>query len=242
MIVAIHQPNFLPWVGYFQKMAMAEFFIYLDDVQFTKGGLQNKNKIKTPKGWEWLTVPVLTRGKSGQLTNQVRINNDTKWKKKHLATIRQNYSKAECFEEIYNELEQIYSKDHLLLVDFCYDLLEFCRLRIGICNTIVKSSSLDIAEDLAGTQRLIALLEQVGAKQYISGMGARKYLELSYFEKKEIKVIFHEFSPVPYKQRHGDFLPGLSIIDLLFNVPKDALWRYVSMDVDQGNNRSTCQD
>jgi len=123
MIISIHQPNFLPWIGYFYKLVRSDIFVFLDNVQYTKNSFINRNRIKTPQGALWLTVPVTF--KFGQLINEVRINNQTDWRKKHLKTLEMNYRKAKFFEEVFNRIKQIYySKDWQNLCEFNVSLMK----------------------------------------------------------------------------------------------------------------------
>jgi len=144
MIVSIHQPGYLPWLGFFKKIQSSDIFVFLDDVQFEKNGWHNRNKIKTSENWMWLTVPV--NAKLGTNLNQIRIDYSSKWIKKHKKSIELNYSKSEFFDKYWSNFENIYEKKYELLVDlnmaFIKKIMEF----LDIKTKILFSSSLEITE------------------------------------------------------------------------------------------------
>ncbi len=144
MYLSIMQPTYLPWVGYFELIHKAEYFVFFDDVQFVKKSWHHRNKIATPCGELMLTVPVLSKGKRFQLLNQVQINNNEKWRKKHLKSIAINYSKSKYFDKYYNELETFYSKQYEFLVDLNIDIISFLCNCLGIETKFYRSSILDI--------------------------------------------------------------------------------------------------
>jgi hypothetical protein len=210
MIVAIHQPNFLPWLGFFHKMISADVFILLDNVPFSKNSFQNRVKIKSPQGDQWLTVPVLTKGRSDQLTCDVLINNHIRWQKKHLAALRTNYQRAPCYEQVLDWLGSLYDGSATHLACFNISLIEAVRYQLGLSRKVVLASSLHVG-DSSGSQLLLDLVRIVGGDVYLSG-------------------IQHFQHPI-YPQVYRDFIPGLSIIDLLMNVlPAEAL-SYLTSDL-----------
>jgi len=220
LIVAIHQPNFIPWPGYFHKMLMANVFIYLDNVPFSKNSFQNRNKLLINNESKWLTVPVLTRGKYTALTNDVQINNQSKWKKKHLATIEQNYCRCPCFSWVFESLKLIYAKDHETLVSFSVEINEEIRKMLNIVTPIRFASELLFTE--GATDRLVKLTNAVGGDVYISGNGGKKYLDEKQFVNAGIKLMYQNFVYRPYSQNRSEFIPYLSVLDLLFNLGQNA--------------------
>jgi hypothetical protein len=230
MIVAIHQPNFLPWLGFFHKMISADVFILLDNVPFSKNSFQNRVKIKSPQGDQWLTVPVLTKGRSDQLTCDVLINNHIRWQKKHLAALRTNYQRAPCYEQVLDWLGSLYDGSATHLACFNISLIEAVRYQLGLSRKVVLASSLHVG-DSSGSQLLLDLVRIVGGDVYLSGISGRDYLELALFNRAGVKVQFQHFQHPIYPQVYRDFIPGLSIIDLLMNVlPAEAL-SYLTSDL-----------
>jgi len=219
MIVGIHQPQYLPYIGYFDKIDRADIFVLLDDVQFKKNEWQNRNRIKSAQGWQWFTVPVLYR--FGENISEVKINNKIDWKKKHLTSLITNYSKSECFKEYRAFFEETYTKDWERLVDINMYLIYYLIKQLKIKTEVVNSAKFKIKEEK--TDRLIAICKEVGADTYLSGDGARDYLEIEKFKKANIEVIFQRFKHPTYNQLYGEFEPYMSVIDLLFNCGSRSL-------------------
>ncbi|RME45647.1 MAG: hypothetical protein D6791_10240 [Chloroflexi bacterium] len=215
-VVTIHQPNFLPWMGFFHKMALADVFILLDNVPFTKNGFQNRVKIKSAQGEQWLTVPVLTKGRSGQLTCDVQINNKSRWQRVHLAALRTNYQRAPYYEAVLAWLQPWYEKSWTFLVDFNRPLIEEVMRQLRLQAELVNASSLSV--EGSGSELLLRLVRQVGGNVYLSGSSGRSYLDIESFERAGITVRFQEFHHPVYPQLYGEFIPGLSVLDLLMNV------------------------
>ena len=220
MIVAVHQPQFLPWLGYFDKMDRADVFCYLDNVQYKKNEWQNRNRIKTAQGWQWLTVPV--RYKFPQKINEVRINNAVNWKKKHLQAFRTNFSKAPFFGEYFGMFEEIYLKEWEFLSEFNIYLAERIKeiLNVGTNPTVV-ASNLNVSDD--PTDRLIDICRILGGDTYLSGRDGVKYMNLERFKESGVKVIVQDFQHPGYPQLFGEFQSHLSIVDLLFSCGQNSM-------------------
>ena len=220
MIVAVHQPQYLPWLGYFDKMRIADVFCYLDNVQYKKNEWQNRNRIKTAKDWQWITVPV--RFRFPQKINEVEINNSVKWKKKHLQAFTTNYSKAPYFKDYMALLEDFFTKEWNLLSELNIALLE--RLR-GILNLndkpAVLASSMELRDE--PTDRLIDICKLLGADTYLAGHDGAAYMDLERFKDNGIAVITQEFKHPVYPQTFGEFQSHMSVIDLLFNCGPESL-------------------
>ncbi len=216
MIVSIHQPNFLPWLGFFHKMAAVDIFILLDNVPFTKNGYQNRVKIKTAQGERWLTVPVLTKGRFGQLTRDVPINPCVRWEHTHLATLRTNYRRAPFFGDVMRWLEPLYAHPPDRLAPFNRRLIEGVLDYVGLPVQMVSASSLGV--EGKGGELLLKLVQAVGGTVYLSGPSGRHYLDPSLFHRAGVRLEFHQFVHPRYPQLYGDFIPNLSILDLLMNV------------------------
>ncbi len=216
MIVAIHQPNYIPWLGFFHKIAQSDIFVSLDNVPFTKNGFQNRNRIKTPNGAMWLTVPVFTKNRLGQSTRDVEINNNVNWQKKHWHSISQNYSKAPYFKMFSEFFQRVYTvQGFSRLVDLNEAIIKFIIETIDIETKITKASSIHVYGE--GTKLLVEICKAVGADTYLSGPSGMKYLEGEGFKDEGILVIYDNFQHPIYDQLFGPFLPKLSIIDLMFN-------------------------
>ena len=224
MIVAIHQPNFLPWAGYFYKILKSDIFIILDDVQFTKNSYINRNKIKTPNGNQWISVPVKSKGRFGQLINEVEINSLEKTKRKIKNSIKANYGKSKYFNEIFSMIEPMFESNILsevnesLIIRIC----EYLNLQTGF----VKSSELH-TQQFDSTEKLIHLCKEVNATSYLSGFGGNNYQDSLMFNKNDIELKTSTFNHPNYPQLWGGFIPNLSIIDLLFNCGKESI-RYLN--------------
>ncbi len=220
--VTIHQPEYLPWVGFFDRIYRADIFVLLDDVQYQKGGFINRNKIKTSQGWQWITVPVKQR-ESLKNINEVEINNQADWGKSHWNSLFFNYNKAPYFKEYANFFKSVFGRKWYLLVDLDIHLIENIMNMLGIKKQVKRSSLLKVRGK--ATDGLIDICKKVGADSYFSGSGGKQYLEMEKFKKENINVTFQDFVHPIYYQLFGDqnFRSHLSIIDLLFNCGPKSL-------------------
>lgn len=213
---AIHQPNFLPWIGFFYKWIKSDILVLLDDVQFIRRGYTNRVKIKGQEGERWLTVPVIKKGKYYQNINEVEIDKDPARKKKIPGTIRTFYGKAPYFNDYYPGLESILEKDFTYLAEFNIELLTWLARQLGITTKMARASQMPGIEGQS-TQRLVSICKAVGAERYLSGFGGQKYQEEEIFRETNIELLVYDFAHPVYPQMWGEFLPGLSVLDLLFN-------------------------
>ncbi len=219
MKIAIHQPQYLPWTGYFDKMDRADVFVLLDDVQYKKNEWQNRNRIRNAEGWQWITVPVLYE--FGQKINEVRINNKENWREKHLKSLEVNYSQAAHFDEYILFFRKHYACEWEKLVDINVRFIEYLADTMGITTEIVRSSSLGIGTEK--TRRLIDICKAVGADEYLSGAGGGDYLEEEKFAGEGIRLEYQKYEQKPYEQVYNGFCPDLSAADLLFCCGKDSI-------------------
>jgi len=224
MIATIHQPQYLPWLGYFEKADRSDVFILLDNVQFKKNDWQNRNRIKTPQGWQWLTVPIYHN--FGQKILEVRINNTKNWAKNHFKSIKMNYGKAPCFANYEKKLEEIFLNDWEFLSDLNICLIENMIKWFGIKTKIVKASDYNTSSD--STQRLVDLCHSVKVDTYLSGKDGDKYMDYAKFEKASIKVETQDYQHPEHKQlwmkqNNNGFVSHLSAMDLLLNYGNDSL-------------------
>ncbi|MEW6325406.1 MAG: WbqC family protein [Nitrospirota bacterium] len=218
MRVAVHQPQYLPWAGLFDKIDQADRFVALDSVQYHKNEWQNRNRIKTAQGWCWLTVPVHYR--FPQKLRDVKIARDG-WQRAHWRTITQSYRRAPHFERYVQLLEPLYAAEWEWLADLNLATMERLAAALGVEWAPRLASQMTLTEE--PTQRLIDICRQVGADCYVAGSGSRPYLDLARFEEAGIAVEFQRFEHPVYAQLHGPFEPALSAVDLLFNCGPDSL-------------------
>lgn len=216
MIVTIHQPVTLPWLGFFHKAASADELILLDHVQYRKNYLQNRNRIKSASGPIWLTVPVVTKGLGPQPICEVEIAERTnpRWRERHRRSIEQCYSKAPHYEAYAEGLLSLYERPFRLLVDFNIAILLFLARAFGIGTKLLRSSELSPA--FAREDMLLDLCQKRGADTYLSGVSGRSYLTPQRWEAAGIRLQFQAFYHPIYPQGRGDFVPAMSAIDLLF--------------------------
>lgn len=217
MKVAIMQPTYLPWIGYFDLINKVDIFVLFDSVQFEKRSWQQRNRIKGPHGEVMLTVPVITKGRRFQLISVVEINQELCFFDGHLKSIKHAYSKAPYFEQYFDVIQNNYDQRHSLLVDLNIDFITlFCRL-LGIETKLIRSSSLPV--DGKSSELLVNICNNLNAKEYHSPARSYDYIQDGdIFLKNNIKVKYHQFNHPIYQQRFGSFLSHLSVIDLLFNV------------------------
>lgn len=226
MTVAIHQPNFIPWVGYFNKINKSDAFVLFDDVQFPRAKtFGNRVEIKTNNGAVWLTVPVTNRGELNNF-NEVEIDNNQNWVGKSLKTLKLAYQKAAHFNDYWDEFSAIYTTKYQLLTDLNIALIDFAVAKTGITTKLIRSSELPECRGLNGEEKILAILKKLNATTYLSGKGAgsRRYINEDNFKEAGIDLVWQSYEPRPYRQLWGgDFIPNLSIIDLLFNEGPDSM-------------------
>lgn len=214
MILAAHQPQFAPWLGYFDKLDRADVFVLLDNVQFKKNEWQNRNRIKGSGGPQWLTVPV--SGDFGRKIVELDIVSRQNWPERHLKTLRTCYGRAPHYEATFSRYESVACRPWKKLADLNIQLLHDLLAQIGLERRILLASELGpLSEDR--DERLIELCRKLGAETYLAGAGGRDYMELERYRAAGIEVVFQEYRHPTYPQLFGDFAPNLSVLDLLFN-------------------------
>ena len=210
----------MPWLGYFDKIVKSDIFVFLDTVQFKKNEFQNRNKIKTAQGGMWLTVPVLY--KYPEHIDAVKINNRIDWRKKHIRTLEINYQKAPYCHDFFPTLEEFYAGDAESLSEVNRESVLILLRMLGVHKETKVASELgDFSKE--PSERLADICKSLGADTYLSGTGGIGYLDLKPFNKKGIRVEFQNFKHPIYPQLYGDFVPNLSLLDLLFNCGPDSL-------------------
>ncbi len=219
--VVILQPGYLPWLGFFEQLYRSDIFVIYDDVQYDKHGWRNRNRIKTPQGWQWLTVPILTSGQNKPSNKEVLIDNSLNWRTKHLMSIRQNYSKSPFFDAYFGSLDAIYNHEWKYLIDVDVTVIRQIADHMGIKAKFDFASALGISG--GKTERLALICEHLNATAFYEGKAGENYLEASYFTDRGIQLIYQNYQHPIYEQLYGDFMPYMSIIDLLFNHGPDSL-------------------
>lgn len=215
MRVTIHQPEFLPWLGFFHKVSLADQLILLDDVQFRKNYFQNRNRILAGGKPAWLTIPVKRAGLSTNI-NEIQIASDTNkhWKHKIETSVRQSYGRSPYFDSIFNSFSKLLEQSNDLLVSLNIPLIQWMLDEFGLANETVLSSTFNL--DSTGSHRILDICCAIGATTYISGISGKDYLDLEEFEKSGISVEFQEFHHPIYEQLVPNFTPLISALESLF--------------------------
>ena len=216
-VVVIHQPDFVSHLGFFHRFLNADMYIALDHVQFVNGTSRawtHRDKIKTMQGEKWLTVSVKKAPRDTSI-NQIELSADTDWRQDNLHLLKQNSRHAPFYGELIPEIERLYSRSFHMLRDLNIASIEMLMNMLDVRIPWFWSSSLNPV----GTKNelLVNLLKQVSATHYLSGVGARDYFEPELFDKAGIKVIWQNFTHPVYAQQFGQFVPYLSVLDVLFN-------------------------
>ena len=224
MIVSIMQPAYLPWLGYFHRIAISDLHIVLDHVKIDKNSktkFSNRNKIRTEEGWQWLTVPIQTKGKSGDLEiNRLAIDAVASWQAKHWGALRFNYAKAPQFPSHAAFFERCYSRSWQRLVDVNRETTNYLLRALGISTPMLVSSEMNFAGQK--DKLIFDLCHSVGATHYLSGPFGRNYLQPELFDQAGITLNYHNYLHPEYPQVYPGFEPYMSAVDLLFNCGDDS--------------------
>ncbi|MFA5373695.1 MAG: WbqC family protein [Candidatus Omnitrophota bacterium] len=219
MILSVHQPQYIPWLGYFDKIAKSDGFVFLNEVQYKDREFQNRNKIRTSAGWIWLTVPVVTKGLGRQKISEVRIDNSSAWQRKHGQSLKAGYGKTAFFERYFPFFEYIYKTRFESLAHLNTEIIKYILGELGLSRKLYQDTDLDIRSQR--TDRIVEICRKLKADTYFSGSGGRQYLEEDKFSGSGIELRYQEFTHPIYNQQFSaqnkGFLPYMSIIDLLFN-------------------------
>jgi WbqC-like protein family len=221
--IAINQPTYLPWIGYFDLIDQVDVFVLLDNVQFQKQTWQQRNRIKTASGLQWLTVPVMFRGRFGQLIKDVEVR-DPEFCRNHIRAIELAYRRSPHFSEFFPSLAtQLQRLNQGLLVDLNSGLIEWLMRVLEIRTPVIRASALPASGKR--TELLANICQALGAKQYVSPLGAAAYLvvEQDVLKRQNVEILFQNYKHPEYRQVFGPFEPFVSVVDLLFNHGKDAV-------------------
>ncbi len=227
MIISVHQPQYIPWLGYFDKIDKSDCFVFLDTVQYKKREYQNRNRLRTKDSWIWLTVPVKTKGASHQRICDVLIDNDLDWAHEHSKSLQSCYGASAYFKEHFPFFKAVYEKKWERLVDLNIYIIEHILGVLKINTRILLES--EIGTTKKSTERIIEICRKLKADVYLSGAGGKAYLKEELFVKEQVELRYQNFAHPEYEQqfmtKSHPFEPYMSILDLLFNAgPK-------SMDV-----------
>lgn len=221
----ISQPMYFPWYGLLEQVRLSEVFVFYDDVQFARGFF-NRVQVKTEAGIRWMTVPLLDLHR-GQLINEVRIDNSANWKRSHRDLLRQAYRQSPYLNEMLELVDEVFSREYQFLgelsISSTTSLINYFGLDEG--REFCSSSQLGVPGQ--SSRRLIDLCLHLGKQSYLTGHGARNYLEHESFEEEGIRVDYIDYGLKPYAQLHGAFTPYVTALDLVANCGKDGL-RYIT--------------
>jgi hypothetical protein len=218
MIIFVHQPEYIPWLGFFDKLARCEVFVIYDDAQYVHGGYQNRNRIRTAQGWRWLTTPIIHH--HPQLIKDVRISG-TQWRKEHIRILSHNYEKAPFFKDYFPLIKEALSFNHELLIGLNLHLIKIVADVLGIKGKMIRSSEFPY-HGQEKNEKLISMCKFMGSDTYLSGSGGKAYVDEKAFVDANINLQWHKYNHPSYKQSFEGFQPNMSIVDLLFNVGPEA--------------------
>ena len=219
--VAIMQPTYLPWSGYFGLIDYVDEFILLDTVQFSKRSWQQRNQIKTSKGPMWLTVPVKSKGLQSQKIYDVKIDTTRDFPNTHIRAIELNFSKTSYYKEYAPSLIKILETEYDRLSTLTLELITWLCRSLGITTPLILASELDVTGTRA--ELLASICQKIGASSYVSPPGSKIYLDESdALEKRNIDLTYFNYEHPSYSQLYGDFTPNMSVIDLLFNTGPES--------------------
>ncbi|MBI5804732.1 WbqC family protein [candidate division TA06 bacterium] len=226
MIVAAHQPNYLPWAGYFYKMARCDVFVFLDSVQYSRTSYTARCSVKQCDGRaSWLSVPVLKKGRYFQNVNQVAIDNQRPWQAEHLKTLESCYSRTPYFKECSWLLDMVYRQNWENLSQLNRTVIVRLAEYLGIKTKFINLSELKI--EGKSTEMLVSACLALKAREYISGSGGQNYLDKEQFQRAGIGLTYTKYQPQPYPQLWGEFVPGLSVMDMLFNCGSEEIKNFI---------------
>lgn len=217
MIIAIHQPNYLPWLGYFDKADQVDMFVFLDHVQFVRKDFHHRNRIKTPAGPSWLSVPCIHTGARRTLVEQ-GIAYETKWTQEHWRLLKTSYASAPFCSLVFDCLESAYACHFESIAELNIALVMKLAGLLGLKCHWMRSSTLGLAKQKK-SELLAAICHQLGASEYLSGQGARSYLDYEPFDRASVSVKWQAFRHPMYQQcwMTQGFVTGLSLVDLIAN-------------------------
>lgn len=223
-VISIIQPVYLPWLGYFEQMALADVFVAMDDVQYTPRDWRNRNRIKNASGSMWLTVPVRQHSRAARI-NEIKLNYDHDWRRRHLRAIEVNYRGCVGFEPLFSEMERTFAAAPSMLVDLDLDLISVVGRFLGIRTPVYRSSDVprNAGQDRGDTNdRIIEICRHFDSNVLYDGARAADFIDVERFQRAGIRVLFQDYCHPRYPQRFGEFISHQSTVDLIMNVGVDA--------------------
>ena len=213
-VVVVEQPNYIPWIGYFDLIAQSDVWVWYDDVQYTKRDWRNRNRVAGEGEPVWLTIPVRTRGRYEQKILEVEIDRERPWEHKHLETLRHCYRDAPAFEDVFAIVQKTLEAGHERLADLTIELNEeLCRF-LGLRTQFLRSSGMGVQGDRQ--ERLLEICRRLDARVYLSGPAAQSYLTPEPFHRAGLELRYIVYDYPPYERGGRPFIPRLSILDPLF--------------------------
>lgn len=220
MNIVISQPMYLPWAGLFEQLKLADIFVHYDDAQFTKGGFLNRVQVKTADGFSWLTVPVLYH--SGASMSDTQIETTSAWQKKHFATLQNVLSGLPHAEWVLEEMKPLLFASYPSIAALNIALFEKMAIMIGLKKRFLLSSEMDVSG--TSSEKVLNLVKALNGTRYITGLGARNYLDHEGLEKEGIRIEYMQYDPTPYAQKFGAFNPYVTALSLLASAgPEKAI-------------------
>lgn len=214
----MHQPDYLPWLGYFNKIAASEIFIFFDTAFYSHGGFHDSNKIKTPTGWCYVTIPI-KHSENGKRLKDVQLPTDQRWARKHWRSLVVDYGGARYWTEYSPFFEKLYSeiKQYQTLADLNIHIIEYMSQIFGLKAKFYRASTLGVSPELRATEAILQIIKRVGSTKFLAGPSGKKYLAKDRFSQEGIELLFQEYHEPEHSQLFPPFISGLSAIDLLFN-------------------------
>jgi len=222
---AILQAGYIPWLGFFEQMYRCDIFVFLDDVKYTKLDWRNRNRIKSPTGIHWLTIPVLTKGLDGQKICEAKIDNSKKWQLKHMRILENCYRRSKHFNTYFEDIKYFFTRAYSYLSPFTVDLTLWINEKLGLHRKILSSSDLNV-EYNSKQDRLLNLLQVLDSNYFYEGKSGEDYIDTELFDQNGITVEFQDYDHPFYNQvweKEWGFVSHLSVLDLLFNHGPESL-------------------
>ena len=217
--ICIHQPDFAPYIGFFERLLNIDLFIILDNVQFINDGWQHRDKIKTERGSDWLTLS-LSSGRTFKRLNEISLSQNSKWRNDCINKVNHNYRKAKYFNDFFPKIKNLFLNPETSLVEYNLKFIEFFNEIFEINVPLIRSSELKV--EGKSNELLINICKQLEATHYLTGTGSRDYLNEALFQENQIQVEWQNFVHPIYPQLHGEFIPYLSVIDLILNCGNES--------------------
>lgn len=222
MRISFSQPVFLPWGGFFGRLIHSDVMVLLDDTFFAQGfTFVNRNRIKSPSGELWITVPIVKKGKGQQKIKELQIYEKKKWSKKFLSTLFHCYGKSIYFPKLYERLSKAVANDNCSFLQMVIAIIDIMKKELKIDNKIILQSELNILDK--GTSLLISIAKHLKSNNIILPYPARKYIDLNQIQQEKINITYCIYNQIIYPQFWGDYIKNLSALDLLFSLGGNSL-------------------